>query len=175
MAYATDCPYTEFNKIQIDDGLPLEHLEMSFAVGLYPQDKFQVHVGIARNPQYQGEKHEKISIPMHAFAAAAMTQVYPELELMVTKPANSMKKIMKDAFESCPDVYWDQSDGKQAGNDWVEETLNKGMPHLKVKNSGGRILVDTDEKTSSMYQFLTSLSVPYFAVEIEALAKSFFR
>ena len=57
------------------------------------------HMGIVRNASYTGEKHKKISIQLHGFAAKACMSIYgKELKYMANAPHPDYLKLLEKHF-----------------------------------------------------------------------------
>lgn len=183
MTYLTDIPYNVFQeKRNTGDHFPLEHIEMSMSLGVVEPTLYSP-VGILRNPLYQGEIHKNISLLFHGAAAITMQAIYPEMQIMLTKPASSMRNILNQALENVDEsLYCDQQ--KTTRHDehlnWAQQTpIYPGQRtyHYNLHVSyGGNVLVrTTDETTRNHYDFLVAkmISTPFFGVAVSALNSLF--
>ena len=184
MAYLTDIPYADF-KTERDNGdhFPLEHIEMSMSLGVVEPTLYSP-VGILRNPLYTGDVHKNISLLFHGAAAMAMKTIHPEMSIMLTKPAQSMRRILNTALKNAePSLYIDQQKTTRYDEhlNWAKQTR---IPNEKRKYHpfydlsvvyGGHVLVQTDETTRNHYDFLVKemSSTAFFGVAVDALQDLF--
>lgn len=93
-------------------------IEMSFAVLTQPQEVFQLHRGIARNP-YGAKSHKGISLDLHEFAARAMHKIASQRRYVISDPLPLMRELFKKGLPL--DSYQDY-EGKRK-----EKDLENGM------------------------------------------------
>jgi hypothetical protein len=55
-------------------------------------------LGIVRSPFYAGEKHPKISVALHSFAAKSLKSIYPTIKHVFVKPDHQMTSIFFETF-----------------------------------------------------------------------------
>lgn len=61
---------------------------------------FITNSGIARAPSYNGDKHSKLAMQLHGFAAKIMLQMHESLSYMINSPAYKMMEIIVDSFKT---------------------------------------------------------------------------
>lgn len=95
--------YASIKKIKDIDTVKMEDIELSFAVMTTDKAPMVTHMGISRSFIYilnhldDPEKykyHDRISIPLHSFAAKVTLYRYPEKLYMITVPVSKMATIM---------------------------------------------------------------------------------
>ncbi|HUX80492.1 MAG TPA: hypothetical protein VMW10_12230 [Alphaproteobacteria bacterium] len=150
VVHALDQDYRNLKK-EYEDSAWEKHLEMSFCSLAFPKDPFQMHMGITRNPLYEGEPHRNLSVGLHSFAAEVINKKYNNKMYMVTKPLYSMKSIL---IENLPSgSYQEQSQ----------------FVSFSLKNEEGEKIFwinPTDEK----YKWFSSIDADPFIVDLNTLA-----
>lgn len=101
-----------------------DDIEMSFSVFANETSPITTHMGIFRNYKYfrsEMKPHINLSMELHGFAAIASKIIYPQIEYMVTKPVDSMVKIMREKLEN-------------TGQIWIGTPRNKKKSLMYIQN-----------------------------------------
>ena len=81
-------------------------IEMLMTVFVNNASYITTHMGIFKNKLYEGNKHPRLSIPLHEFSANISRRINENVKYMVTKPVNNMVNIMKKEFKNTTNVFW---------------------------------------------------------------------
>ena len=74
-----------------------KHVEMFVTVTIEPE-AFSQHMGILRNPLYEGAFHGALSLPLHSFAAKVAMAEHSSLRLFMTDPLKKMRDLFLSAM-----------------------------------------------------------------------------
>lgn len=80
----------------------MNHIEMSFVVTIEPNTPLTNHMGISRNPMYQGASHKNLALRLHGFAARMSKSIDDSKIYMATCPLPKMRSILEAALHSNP-------------------------------------------------------------------------
>ncbi len=172
IAQALDTNYTnlkgKFNCYsESDENNWYKHVEMTLLVIFYPEDPFQMHIGISRNIFYKGVKHSNLSLQLHRFAAQAIRLNNPGKLYMITRPLYNMWSIL---VENLPKGSYQEEDYP---NGWVQEIANdNATSKWIIKDFTGKTILVIDDKNRIDYDWLLTedWDVDLFTVNLERLA-----
>lgn len=87
---ASTKPYTQ--------AIAPESIEMVMTATTDSGSSFIKHMGIFRNPQFQGNNHRGISLKMHWLSATVIPTLKPQVKFVLSHPLPVMTGIIKKAF-----------------------------------------------------------------------------
>lgn len=99
---------TRINPVTNETHISNEDIEMVVSVFANNDSPITTHMGIFRNYKYFMsimEPHLNLALLLHEFAGMISKVIYPQVQFMLTNPANKMQEIMKKNLEGGVQIW----------------------------------------------------------------------
>jgi hypothetical protein len=171
VAYASNKPRYENMPPNLAD------IEMAVTVTTGANAWFYSPMGISRWLSYSGEIHKGISVPFLSFIGRLMKEQYPQLEYMVTSPAESLFDILKKNIpKECFKYFYRKNNGKIFYGDKENIENTEAIEDKENKEFWLNHQLPKEHRGDSSYVFFSDSPVQYlYDYYVVAIPIAFFQ